>query len=953
MNPDRYMFNKKAAAVILTALLVFALSAPAVLSGSLSGKITDNSDGMPLPGATVTLFPSDPEAEPIGALTDDEGFFAVKNIPADTYALTVSFIGFSPERMATFVVGETDELTFDRGLIPTAINLSAISVTASRKPEKLLEAPASVDVIHAEDIEDRATLTTTEHLKTLPAVDIATTGLNQSNVVVRGFNNIFSGAMLVLTDNRIARVPSLRFNAYNFIPTINEDIERIEIVSGPGSALYGPNASTGVMHMITKSPFGSEGTTVSIGGGERELFSGSFRHAGSHKNQIGYKVSGQYYQGLDWKRTEPSEEQEPIIQLFRPSNDGREYIGEPFANERDFDIERMSGEGRLDYLASDNTALTFNAGFNRSSSIELTGLGAGQAIDWTYWYAQSRLTYKDLFLQAFVNGSDAGDTYLLNTGQMIVDKSRLWVGQVQHSYAPSDRTRFTYGIDVLLTRPNTDGTINGRNEDDDNINEIGGYLQGDFQLNERFKFVGAFRVDDNDQLEDLVFSPRAALTFQPNDQHNLRATYNRAFSTPDNNNLYLDLLQSANPFRTGIDVRVQGVPESGFHFRFDGDDPMFRSQLAPAIGGEASDYFALDDPLFTNVMWGAGSGAIQDGFAAALAADTLTSPMIDSVVLASLVAVTPNALPGLTNVMYTLDPDVGGFVPTNLDNLADIDRMRPTITETFEIGYKGVLFDRLRFSVDAYRTEKNDFVGPLTVETPNVFLDGPTLYGELRTVLENTLADPNNAGYVAALMFLDELDQGGNADGIILDELLTMYTNGVNGVPVMAFGTVTPEEALNPTDVLITYRNFGDIAFYGADFGFDYHLNRNWDFGGSYSYVSKNFFDEDQDGNDLVHEIRLNAPRHKYGLRAKYTNSSVGLTVGSRLRFVDAFEMASPFFGSEVKAYTVVDLTTGIDVMTNMRFALTVQNILDNKHAEFVGAPEIGRLTIARLTQTF
>ena len=59
--------------------------------------------------------------------------------------------------------------------------------------------------------------------------------------------------MLALTDNRISKSPSLRLNAYNFIPITNDDIERIELVFGPGSALYGPNCANGVMHIITRS----------------------------------------------------------------------------------------------------------------------------------------------------------------------------------------------------------------------------------------------------------------------------------------------------------------------------------------------------------------------------------------------------------------------------------------------------------------------------------------------------------------------------------------------------------------------------------------------------------------------------------------------------------------------------------------------------------------------------
>ncbi len=255
--------------------------------------------------AIVTIIPSD-GSKSRSAAADLEGNFEFSDVNFDTYTVKVSYIGFSTWMKSGVVVGEAD-VNLTAELIPTSINMNAISVSASRRPEKIVDAPAAVSMIESEDITNRATLTATEHLKGLPGVDVATTGLNQSNVVVRGFNNIFSGALLVLTDNRIARVPSLRFNAHNFMPTTNEDIERIEIVSGPGSALYGPNSANGVMHIITKSPFSSQGTTVSVGGGERSVQIISGRHAGVFGENIGYKFSGQYYTGNDWEHEEPAE----------------------------------------------------------------------------------------------------------------------------------------------------------------------------------------------------------------------------------------------------------------------------------------------------------------------------------------------------------------------------------------------------------------------------------------------------------------------------------------------------------------------------------------------------------------------------------------------------------------------------------------------------------------------
>ena len=102
------------------------------------------------------------------------------------------------------------------------------------RQEKILDAPASVSVVEGSEIRNNPALSVADHVKNLPAVDIAKRGLANANVVVRGFNNVFFGTLLTLTDNRIARVPSLRVNTLNFIPITNDDVERIEVLRGVG-----------------------------------------------------------------------------------------------------------------------------------------------------------------------------------------------------------------------------------------------------------------------------------------------------------------------------------------------------------------------------------------------------------------------------------------------------------------------------------------------------------------------------------------------------------------------------------------------------------------------------------------------------------------------------------------------------------------------------------------------
>src|SRR5690606_13594989 len=98
--------------------------------------------------------------------------------------------------------------------------------------------------------------------------------------------------------------------------------------------------------------------------------------------------------------------------------------------------------------------------------------------------------------------------------QPIVDQSRTFASQAQHGFDLGDRQSFTYGVDFIYTNPRTGGTINGRNEEDDNVREIGGYIQSTTALSPMFDLHLAARVDQHNQLEGTFFSPRAAIVFK-------------------------------------------------------------------------------------------------------------------------------------------------------------------------------------------------------------------------------------------------------------------------------------------------------------------------------------------------------------------------------------------------------------------------------------------------------
>lgn len=879
-------------AVLATAVVASPLAAQ---QGTLVGTVVDRETGQPL--ATVEILIPSSDAPP--RLTDANGQFRV-TLPPGTYSVVAQRLAYRQARLDGVEITAGGTTTVRIELESNVFTLNPFVVTGRRAEEKALESPNNVVTIGRERIQERAVLSPTEHVRALPGVDVSQTGLSQSNVVTRGFNNVFSGALLVMTDNRYASVPSLRFNAYNMIPTSQLDVERIEVLLGPAAALYGPNSADGVLHIITTSPLDTTGSAVSVAAGERSVLQTQFRSAHRLSETVGLKVSGQYFRGDDWEFVDPVEDS---LSKLPGAND---LIGA-----RDNEAERFGGEVRLDVRPWSDGEFIVNAGVNQlASSIELTGLGAGQARDWRYSYLQGRARKGRLFGQLFYNTSDAGDTYLLRTGQSITDRSYMLVGQLQHGFEVGKNQDFIYGLDLQRTVPKTEGTITGRNEDDDQIDEVGGYAHSRTALSDKVDLVGALRIDYHNRLEDLVFSPRAAVLFKPDENQTFRVTFNRAFSTPTTNNLFLDLLAARIPVGpTGYDIRTLGVPESGFTF-----DQSCQGGLQ---GYCMYSPFAPGQQLPANaaVLW---DGLVQ-GFVPAELRPFLLGPG------------TQPGDPQLGSRFLRFSQEALTFLPD--DGPEPIERIKPTISNTFEVGYKGLLGSKLLVSADLYSTRLKDFVGPLRVETPSVFFTPESVQA-----------------YV--LHRLGPLIQG----GVVSQEQATQIIQGFAQVPV---GTVSPDQLGTP-ELMLTYRNFGDVDLWGFDLAFQLLATDRLSFTGSYSHVSDECFRTGGGGAsagacDDPLDIALNAPTSKGSLGVRWDDKVRGLALEGRARFSGEFPMNSGVYTGRVDGYGVFDANAAyrLPQLPGATLSLTATNLFDNVHQEFVGAPALGRLLLVRLQYEF
>ncbi len=263
---------------IITPLIL--ISTLALAQNTVFGTITDRANGDALPGANVIF-----SGTSLGTAADGEGYFEINNVPNGKYEIMVSFIGYETYKteLDVFDVKPDTYQNLSIQLAVSAIQLQEYVVTASRgRREKITDAPAAISVISELKIRSESNPNLGDYFKNIKGVDFTASGMDSYNLSARGFNSSFSSRLLTLTDGRMANVPSLRLIAYNTIPLTSDDVSQIEVVLGPSSALYGPNAHSGVVNIISKRPAESLGTIVGYTTGTREFNKMQVRHAANN-----------------------------------------------------------------------------------------------------------------------------------------------------------------------------------------------------------------------------------------------------------------------------------------------------------------------------------------------------------------------------------------------------------------------------------------------------------------------------------------------------------------------------------------------------------------------------------------------------------------------------------------------------------------------------------------------
>jgi len=535
----------------IVAALSWASATGAQTSGSVRGMVKQTANGAAVSLASVSVIGS-----AIRASTDSAGRYQLPGVPAGHQTIEARAFGFAPRQLPIDVVAGKTTIV-DIELEANALRLADVVVrTASRAPERIVEAPAAITIVPQAFVSalapsGQAPLV----LSSVAGVDLVQNGVNDFNVNARGFNSSLTRRVLVLEDGRDVALPFLGSQEWAALGAL-DDVSRIELVRGPGSALYGANAFSGVLSLTSIQPRDAVGTRVTLTAGELSTRRVDARQAGLFAgNRFGYKVSAGYSTSDTWARSRTSRDSGDIAREYARATDSlvsKSREARPLAGQRldsttlaavgDRDpVTSAYGSARVDYYAPGGSLATVEGGLAdiRNETL-LTGIGRVQLTGTRRPWARAAWSASHVNVLAWYTGRDTYDPeWSLGSNTFFLEKSAVVHGEVQYNNSlPADRGRWIVGVSARSTHMNTSETLIAPANDDRADELYSAFGQLELRVLPRLKLVTASRWDDGNLISPQ-FSPKAALVYSLSADRSFRVTVNRAFQTPNYTEFFL------------------------------------------------------------------------------------------------------------------------------------------------------------------------------------------------------------------------------------------------------------------------------------------------------------------------------------------------------------------------------------------------------------------------------
>lgn len=538
---------KKTFTLLIGSLLLFAFNSFG--QTNITGKVVDNQTGDPLPGSSVRL-----EGTNKGTIAGVDGSFVIANVEAGDYSIAISYVGYTGQKLNVTVVNGSDANAGTISLAESLMLNDQIVISGTRMAEKLTETPATIGLITAKQLDELPSFNPGELLARVKGVDYIRSGVVGTGINVRGFNSNFNAKNLQVADGRLATLIATGLPLGPLNTQIKEDIERIEVVMGPNSALYGPNAHNGLVHIISKDPRSSEGTTVAVGAGNQKLFTVRARHAQVINEDWRFKITAEHSQGEEFAFADS-------VYIDR-DGDGVKEGYEEFDLDNDFSFNRV--EGALYYSPTAGSDIILASGYSNSTYLSPTNVGRNQIKDWNVFFTHLRYTSPRVFAQFYFTKSTTDSTYSIDertkqyyrgidsgmehadaagafsygSGALFVDDSKRINAEIQYNNSIGE-LEYVTGIQYQQDMADSRNSYLLDDTDDLNIYQIGWYGQLQYKFGNGWKAVGAFRAD-NHEVYDFNFVPKLGIV-KTNALGSWRLTYGQGIAAPTILNMYGDL----------------------------------------------------------------------------------------------------------------------------------------------------------------------------------------------------------------------------------------------------------------------------------------------------------------------------------------------------------------------------------------------------------------------------
>lgn len=396
--------------------------------------------------------------------------------------------------------------------IKDLINIQVTSV--AKKPQNLFKSPAAIFALTAEDIRRSGATSLPELLRLVPGMDVDQISSNLWAVSSRGFNDLFANKLLVLIDGRSVYTPLYSGVFWDSQDTVLEDIDRIEVIRGPGATLWGANAVNGVINVITKNAGHTQGALVSGGGGTEERGFGSVRYGGEAGDNAHYRVFAKYFNRDNFTGTDDNS----AYDAWQSARGGFRYDAAPSST----DAITIQGDGYYGDVELGYSEPSFTSPFAIERDVHRPINGANLLGRYSHNFSDT----SDITVQTYYDRVQRDDKVLTQTQD-------TYDIDVQHRFVPHPRHEIIWGANYRLYHDNLDNSemisFSPANRD---VNLVTWFAQDEITLlPETLKIIFGSKFEEN-QYTHFEYQPNIRTVFTPNDDNTMWGAISRAVRTP-------------------------------------------------------------------------------------------------------------------------------------------------------------------------------------------------------------------------------------------------------------------------------------------------------------------------------------------------------------------------------------------------------------------------------------